>query len=118
MLAAQLRFWRTGLSTLLPGRHIAAQFTVFRVPPLSGRITGTVLPALHPLPGNAALTEDPGHSRGRGYYPRGAIRLAIGAVDEACEVGDGGFTGWTARPMNGAKERCLITGVATERRTS
>jgi hypothetical protein len=33
------------------------------------------------------------------------------------ELGDGGFTGWTAALMANAKERCLISCIATERLT-
>ena len=31
------------------------------------------------------------------------------------EVGDGGFTTWTAQFLSDAKERCLISCLATER---
>jgi hypothetical protein len=33
------------------------------------------------------------------------------------EIGDGGFTNWTAQLTADAKERCLISCVATERLT-
>jgi hypothetical protein len=33
------------------------------------------------------------------------------------ELGDGGFTGWTAALMANAKERCLVSCIATERLT-
>jgi hypothetical protein len=33
----------------------------------------------------------------------------------AVELGDGGFTTWTQQLMGNAKERCLVTCVATER---
>ncbi len=33
------------------------------------------------------------------------------------ELGDGGVTRWTARLMEDAKERCLVSCIATERLT-
>jgi hypothetical protein len=112
MLTAHLRFWARALSTTLPGQAVTIRFTVFDFPPLSERMHDTVLPALHPLPDNVRLDEDPEREQARGYYCRGAIRLDIGAAQE---VGDGGFTDWTAQLMNDSKERCLITCAAIER---
>jgi hypothetical protein len=81
----------------------------------------TVLPALDPLPANVTVTEDPERERARGYYERGALRIDAGITldagqdGEIGEIGDGGFTDWTARLLDNAKERCLISCVATER---
>jgi hypothetical protein len=44
--------------------------------------------------------------------PRPAI-----AIPEA-ELGDGGLTTWTAQLMHDAKERCLVSCIATERLTA
>lgn len=57
--------------------------------------------------------------RARGYYERGAVRVDTKAgtaenTDET-EVGDGGFTNWTAQLLGDAKERCFISCVSTER---
>jgi hypothetical protein len=75
----------------------------------------TVLPALHPLPPGVAVDEDAGRDRARGYYQRGALRIDTDAGGSWHEVGDGGFTDWTAQLLNDAKERCLISCVSTER---
>jgi hypothetical protein len=115
MLALHLRFWARALSDLLPGLSVAARFTVFGFPPLLERMHDTVLPALQPLPPGVTVDEDPARERARGYYARAAIRLDIGTDAAEHEVGDGGFTDWTAQLMNDAKERCLISCVATER---
>jgi hypothetical protein len=76
------------------------------------------------------VAEDAERERARGYYERGAIRIEAGGsaktgpsgeigptgeIGAALEIGDGGFTDWTARLLNNAKERCLISCVATER---
>lgn len=53
--------------------------------------------------------------RGRGYYTGLAMRLSADAG--AVEIGDGGFTTWTAWLMGNAKGRCLVSCIATERLT-
>jgi len=125
MLTAHLRFWSRALSDLLPGRPVAVEFTVFGFPPLDDRMRDTVLPALRPLPERVTIAEDPARERARGYYERGAIRIDVAgdtetvdtdAVDtDAVEVGDGGFTSWTAKLLGDAKERCFISCASTER---
>jgi hypothetical protein len=122
LLTAHLRFWSSALSELLPGGRTRISFTVFGFPPLSERIRDTVLPALAPLPGNVLIDEDPGRQRARGYYERGAIRVdagpAAGAGGDELEIGDGGFTDWTAQLLGDAKERCFISCASTERLTA
>jgi hypothetical protein len=115
MLTAHLRFWTRALAELLPGRRTAVRYTVFDFPPLRERMRDTVLPALHPLPPGVAVDEDAGRDRARGYYQRGALRIDADADGGWHEVGDGGFTDWTAQLLNDAKERCLISCVSTER---
>jgi hypothetical protein len=113
MLTAHLRFWITALADLVPARQVTVSYTVFGFPPLAQRLTDTVLPDLEAaLPGNVTIKEDPGRQHGRDYYyERGAIKIY---VDDG-EVGDGGFTNWTARLNNDAKERCFTSCVSTER---
>jgi hypothetical protein len=52
----------------------------------------------------------PERPSGRGYYVRACFKIHLGDV----EVGDGGFTEWTARLLSDTKERTLISAVATE----
>jgi hypothetical protein len=118
MLASHLRFWARALSDALPARRSAIRYTVFDFPPLPERIRDTVLPALQPLPAGVTLEEDPERERARGYYQRGAIRIDVEADGDWHEIGDGGFTDWTAKLLNDAKERCLISCVSTERLTA
>jgi len=115
MLISHLRFWSRALSDLLPGRRVAVRYTVFGFPPLHDRIHDTVLPGMRPLPEAVIIEEDPGRERGRGYYQRGAIQLDVDASGHWHEVGDGGFTDWTARFLGNAKERCFTSCVSTER---
>jgi hypothetical protein len=86
-------------------------WTAFGFPPLAERMADTVLPALRPLPPGVTIAEDAARDRARGYYERGALRIDAGDG----EVGDGGFTDWTAQLLDDAKERCLISCAATER---
>jgi hypothetical protein len=53
----------------------------------------------------------PERSKGSGYYAGTAIGIACG--DD--ELGDGGFTRWTADLLGDAKERCLVSCISTER---
>ena len=115
MLTTHLQFWGRALGELLPARRTALWYTVFGFPPLHERMRDTVLPALDPLPPGVAVDEDAGRERARGYYERGAIRIEAEADGGWQEVGDGGFTDWTARLLNDAKERCLISCVSTDR---
>jgi len=130
MLTSHLRFWAAALRAVLPPAcAVALRYTVFGFAPLRERMADTVLPALQPLPGGVVVDEDAGRERARGYYQRGALRIDAaagagagalangGAAGEADwqEVGDGGFTDWTAQLLNDAKERCLISCVCTGR---
>jgi hypothetical protein len=115
LLEAHLKFWARALGELLPAQRSAISYTVFGFPPLRERIADTVLPALQPLPSAVTIFEDPERQRARGYYERGAIRID---VRDGNEIGDGGFTDWTAQLLNDAKERCLISCVSTERLTA
>jgi hypothetical protein len=116
LLTTHLTFWAAALSDLLPDRTSTISYTVFGFPPLKERMDDTVLPALASLPGR--IQEDPARRRARGYYERGALRIDIAADAGPVEVGDGGFTDWTAQLRGDAKERCLISCVSTERMTA
>lgn len=111
LLGLHLRFWIAALAELVPARPAEVSFTVFGFPPLAQRMDDTVLPGLAPLPGNVTIKEDPDRQHGRGYYQRGAVKVYA----DGQEIGDGGFTDWTARLNNDAKERCFTSCIATER---
>jgi hypothetical protein len=73
------------------------------------RIHDTVRPAL-----KTELVEDTERTKSATYYAGTA--LGIGCDD--AELGDGGFTTWTADMLGDAKERCLTSCVSTERLTA
>lgn len=111
LLVRHLAFWRTVLTELAGAATPALHITLLDDAVLAERLADTVRPA---LPGEAVpLREEPERERGRGYYVGAALRLTLAGGDR--EVGDGGFTDWTARLTGDAKERCLISCLATER---
>jgi hypothetical protein len=55
---------------------------------------------------------DPDRESGRGYYS--GLCFKVHAGDDG-EVGDGGFTDWTARLLGNGKERLLISGYGVDR---
>ncbi len=95
LLTLHLGFWQRVLAGL-PGARL--HYTIMGSP------------ALRPALAALAL-EEPDRTRGRGYYTEAALRITAGDV----ELGDGGFTDWTARLMGNAKERCLTSCLSTER---
>ncbi|BCB83997.1 hypothetical protein [Phytohabitans suffuscus] len=101
LLIRHLRFWR---SVLPAGAAPRLLYTVFDSPVLRERVEDTVRPAV-------PVTEQPERGHGRGYYVEAALRIVAGGG----EIGDGGFTTWTAQIMGDAKERCLVSCVSTER---
>jgi hypothetical protein len=73
-------------------------------------------------PAVAELVTDRDRAGGRGYYRDLCFKvnaLVDGAADGAVEeIGDGGFTDWTAQLLANGKERLLITGYGTDRLAS
>ena len=118
MLTLHLAYWQRVLAAILPSVRPQLRYTVFDSPGMRERIHDTVLPAL----ANARHTsdavpvvEEPDRERGRGYYADVALRITAGHDGNAVELGDGGFTTWTGQLMGNAKERCLISCIATDR---
>jgi hypothetical protein len=115
MMIAHLNYWIRAITDVAPDSSLRADFTSFDSPVLAERFHDTVLSGLSPLPESAGVHEDPTRERARGYYDSGAIRIAVEGSPDVGEIGDGGFTDWTARLMADQKERCLVSCVATER---
>jgi hypothetical protein len=111
LLARHLEFWTKVLETTLAHRRPQIELTVFDHPVIAARLADTIVPSHGGE--HVRLVEDPTRKRGRGYYVGLAMRLSADAG--ATELGDGGFTAWTAQLMGNAKERCLVSCIATER---
>lgn len=113
MLTGHLAYWLDVLQDLIPQRQPRIELSVFDSPVLAERLADTIRPALG---GPAALLVDkPDRAHGRGYYTGFALRIT--ADQGQAELGDGGLTMWTARLTANAKERCLVSCIATERLT-
>lgn len=76
------------------------------------RVADTVRPTL--AAGGVPLVEEPDRTRGRGYYVDAALRITARQGGETVELGDGGFTTWTAQLTSDAKERCLTSCVSVD----
>ena len=53
--------------------------------------------------------------RGRGYYRDLCFKVYANTGGHLEEIGDGGFTDWTAQLLTNAKERLLISGIGVDR---
>jgi hypothetical protein len=111
LLARHLEFWTDVLQTTLPHRAPQIELTVFDHPVIAARLADTIESSHRGK--LVRLIEDPTRTRGRAYYAGLALRLSADAGET--EIGDGGFTSWTAQLMDNAKERCLVSCIATER---
>jgi hypothetical protein len=115
LLIDHIGLWQRVLAELLPGLEKRLTVTVFDHPVLAERLADSVHPALRDSV--VPLIDDPDRVKGRGYYTSAA--LGVRATDPTTgvevDLGDGGFTTWTAQVLGDAKERCLTSCIATER---
>ena len=111
LLVKHLRFWGKAVPALVDD-EVVVDLTVIDDAALGERIRDTVqpqLPGLH-------LRDAPRRTHGIGYYRAAAFKIILCSDDGSeSELGDGGFTAWTAALTADAKERCLISCVSSER---
>jgi hypothetical protein len=108
-LAGQLRFAIAGLRAA--GLRVQVALT-----PLSAageRIAAAAAAELAVLP--AGIVTDHDRTTGRGYYRDVCFKINAVVNGAATEIGDGGFTDWTAKLMANKKERLLISGYGLDR---
>jgi hypothetical protein len=112
LLLRHVTIWQRALAEVAPGLSPRVDLTPFegdvvaeRLPDVVSSAAGTDVPV--------GLRAD--RLRGRGYYVGAALRLSLGGDTE---VGDGGLTSWTAQLTGDAKERCMVSCLATERLAS
>jgi hypothetical protein len=109
-LAEQLRFAVAGLRAAdLPRIQVA-------LTPLSeaGERTAAAIAAeLSELPADIVTDDD--RASGRGYYRDLCFKVNALVDGAITEIGDGGFTDWTARLLANRKERLLISGYGLDR---
>ena len=104
LLIDHLNFWHDVL-----GDSAELTFTIFTPSAVRERIEDTVRPAL-----KVDFTEDTERTKSENYYSGTAIRIAADGAD----LGDGGFTRWTADLLGDQKERCLTSCISIERLTA
>ncbi len=64
---------------------------------------------------NVAVVEDPDRVAGRGYYRDLCFKVIVHPGPDEVEIGDGGFTDWTAQLLGNRKERLLTSGLGLDR---
>ena len=113
LLLLHLGFW-ADVTTALVGAQVGRiDLTLIDDVRVRERVDDTVRPAL----AGVRLADAPERTQGIGYYRSAAFKLVADRDTADIELGDGGFTGWTATLMADAKERCLISCISTERLT-
>jgi hypothetical protein len=63
----------------------------------------------------ATILMDHTRQAGRGYYRDVCFKVNINDGGKTAEIGDGGFTNWTAKLLANQKERLLISGYGLDR---
>jgi hypothetical protein len=108
-LRRHLTAWRILLDgTLGPGRF-SIDYSTFGNRVLSQRVSDHLVPDFPEL----RPAEEP--MPGAGYYAGLRFKIMARTADGQLDIGDGGLTDWTAQLAADAKERCLISCLATER---
>jgi hypothetical protein len=111
LLVLHLGFWVEVLGELLGDEAVRIDLTTIGDGPVRDRVDDVVRPRLPVM----NLHDAPDRTQGIGYYATAAFKIMAGGG--VLEIGDGGFTDWTAALAADAKERCLISCVSTERLT-
>ena len=111
LLRRHIRYWQTALGQLAADLEPQVEITVFDDPVLAEQLPDAILtPLANP---HVPVVPAPQREHGRRYYTSASLRLALHNGDT--EVGDGGITTWTATLTGNAKERCMISVLATQR---
>ncbi len=114
LLTRHLLAWRAVCAQLPAGLAVTVELAAWDSA-LAERVDDTVLPAVE-TDERFRVVLTPERTRARGYYSAGALLITARAPgDEPVELGDGGFTDWTARLTSNAKELCLVSCLSTER---
>jgi hypothetical protein len=109
-ITEQLRFAVAGLRAAGVPR---VQVALTSLSDAGERIAAATAKALAAEP--AEIISDQDRASGRGYYRDLCFKVNALADGTPVEIGDGGFTDWTARLLANGKERLLITGYGTDR---
>ena len=108
-LRRHLTAWRSLLEDTLGAGRFLFHYSTFGDHVLAERIDN------HVVPDFPELRPAPEPMPGSGYYKGLRFQIMAPTADGLLDIGDGGLTDWTAQLAADAKERCLISCVATER---
>jgi hypothetical protein len=114
LLTRHLDYWQRVLAALVPSVPVRVHLAVYNNPVLRERLADTVGPALRDGP-ELSIVDGPEPGRLPEYYRDAALKVFADVGDGAVELGDGGFTTWTAQLMGDAKECCFVSCLSTER---
>jgi hypothetical protein len=109
-IAEQLRFVVAALRAAGVAR---VQVALTPLSDAGERIAAATAAALATEP--ADVVTDHERAGGRGYYRDLCFKVNALVDDTPAEIGDGGFTDWTARLLANGKERLLIAGYGIDR---
>jgi hypothetical protein len=115
LLVDHISVWQRMLVQILPTVDTWITVTVFGNQVLTERFHDVVRPALGGASAQVPVVEDSTRVQGTGYYAGVAIGLRAEAGGQTIDLGDGGLTTWTAKLINDAKERCMVSCLSTER---
>jgi hypothetical protein len=112
-LAEHLRF---AVASLAAARLRYVQIALTPLSDAGERIAAAVTSDLSEDDGGTAAVIVLDHTRrgGRGYYRDLCFKVNANTGGHLAEIGDGGFTDWTAQLLANAKERLLITGIGVD----
>jgi hypothetical protein len=113
-LTGQLRIAIRGVGFAARAEAADVQIALTPLSDRGERIAAAVTADLGPVT-PAEVVIDRERSSGRGYYRDLCFKVNVHSDGRPHEVGDGGFTDWTARLIANAKERLLICGLSTDR---
>ncbi len=114
-LAEHLRF---AVASLAAARLRYVQLALTPLSDVGERIAAAVTDDLGADRGGgtaAVIVLDHTRQRGRGYYRDLCFKVNANTGGGLEEIGDGGFTDWTAQLLSNAKERLLISGLGVDR---
>jgi hypothetical protein len=114
LLTRHLGYWQRVLAALIPSVPVRLRLAVHDNPVLRERLADTVGPALPDGP-RLSIVDGPEPGRLPEYYRDAALKVFAEVGDGIVELGDGGFTTWTAQLMGDAKECCFVSCLSTER---
>ncbi len=85
---------------------------------LRDEYTAALVDAVRAVVTDAEVVTDPDRSSGRGYYRDLCFKVLVEGPAGVVEIGDGGFTDWTAQLLNDRKARLLASGLGLDRLAS